>query len=127
MATDYTISVGDTSIELTKIVNSTGVYNIFCDVLRDTEVNSSEGQSVTPADIVTNMPCHIKWLSGREAVLFNKKTHILDGILHCRKPAGVTIVKTDRIYYNSEYYEIADVRDFQNLGVLLEIAIRKVK
>lgn len=123
----FQIQVGDTEIGVTSVVNSVSVYNILCNVIRDTKVNSSEGHSVTPVVIVTNMPCHIKWLSGRERVLFNKQTHILDGILHCRVPAGVTIVNTDRVYYNSEYYNIVDVRNFRNLDVLLEIAIRKIK
>ncbi len=122
----FQMQIGDTEIGVTSVVNSVSVYNISCNVIRDTKVNSSEGQSVTPVIIVTAMPCHIKWLSGREQVLFNKQTHVLDAILHCRVPAGVTIVNTDRIYYNGKYYNIVDVRDFRNLGVLLEIALRKV-
>ncbi len=123
----FQIQVGDTEIGVTSVVNSVSVYNILCNVVRDTKVNSSEGQSVTPVTIVTNLPGHIKWLSGRERILFNKQTHLLDGILHCRVPAGVTIVNTDRVLYNGDYYNIVDVRDFRNLGVLLEIALRKVK
>ena len=124
---DYQITVGDTEIAVTSVTNAVSVYNILCNVIRDDKVNSSEGQSVTPVAIVTNMPGHIKWLSGREQVLFNKQTHILDGILHCRVPVGVTIVNTNRILYNGDYYNIVDIRDFRNLGVLLEIALRKVK
>ena len=123
----FQIQVGDTEIGVTSVVNSVSVYNIFCNVIRDTKVNSSEGLSLTPVTIVASMPCHIQWKGGREKVMFDKDTHYLDAVLHCRKPAGVTIVTTDRIYYNSEYYEIVDVRDFRNLGVLLKITIRKVK
>ncbi len=127
MANDFSIQVGDTAIEMTSVVNSVAVYNILCNVVRDTKANSSEGVGLTPVVKVTDMPGHIKWLSGREKILFNKKTHLLDAILHCQVPAGFTIVNTDRIYYNGEYYDIVDVRDFNNLGVLLEIAIRKTK
>ncbi len=125
--TDYSIQVGDTSIELTGTTNSVAVYNLTADVIRDTKVNSSEGVAVTPVVLVNDMLCAIKWLSGRESLLFNKQTHMLDGILKCRVPAGVTVTNTDRILYNSEYYDIVDVLDVNNLGVLLEIALRKVK
>lgn len=127
MAKDYIISAGDTEIELTKVVNSVSVYNIYCNVVRMTKVNSAMGVGETPVTIVTNLPCHIKWLKGREKILFKKETHLLDAILHCRVPGGVTIKTTDQIYYNDEYYDIVDIIDFRNLGILLEIAIRKVK
>ena len=122
----YVLQIGDTSIDCSYITNSVAVYNITCDVIRDTKTNSSTGIEITPVTIVTSLPCHIKWKSGREKVLFTKDTHYLDAILHCRVPAGVTIVTSDRIYYNSEYYEIVDVRDFRNLGTLLELTLKKV-
>lgn len=123
----YSIQVGDTEIGVTSVVNSVSVYNIYCNVVRMTKVNSAMGIGETPITIVTSMPCHIKWLRGQENKLLKKETHLLSAILHCRKPAGVTIKTTDQIYYNSEYYRIVDVIDFRNLGTLLEIKIEKIK
>lgn len=123
----YNIQVGDTEIGITSVTNAVDVYNITVDVIRDTRVSSSTGMKITPVVIVTSMPCYIKWLSGKEKKLFNKQTHILDAVLHCRIPAGVTIITSDRIYYNSEYYEIVDLYDLNNLGKLLVTALRKVK
>lgn len=123
----YQIQAGDTKIAITSVTNAVGIYNVTVDVIRDTKVNSSTGVSLTPVTIVTSMPCRIRWTSGREKMMFNKDTHYLDAVLHCRVPAGVTIVTSDRIFYNDEYYEIVDVRDFRNLGVLLEITIKKVE
>ena len=127
MPNDYKISVGDTDIDTSSVINSVSAYNVYVNVVRDTKVNSSEGYTKTPVAIITNLLCDIKWKIGGEKILFNKSTHYLDAVLHCRKPAGVTIATTDRIYYNEEYYEIVDVTDVNNLGVLLKISIRKIK
>ena len=127
MASGYNIQVGDTAIELTSTVNSVAVYNIYCNVVRMTKVNSAMGVEETPVVIVTSMPCHIKWLQGQETKLLKKETHLLTAVLRCRKPGGITIKNTDQIYYNEEYYKIVDVVDFRNLGTLLEIKIEKIK
>ena len=123
----YQLQVGDTEIAVTSVTNAVAIYNITVDVIRLTKVSGSRGTSETPVTLVTSMLCHIKWLRGKEKILFNKKTHLLDAILYCRKPGGVTITVTDLVTYNGNDYEIVDVMDFRNLGVLLEIAIRKVK
>jgi len=126
MASDYSIQVGDTSIEATSVVNSVGVYNLSCDIVRLTKTNTALGVTEVPVIVVTAMPCSIKWLSGKESLKFNKETQVLDGTLYCRVPAGVTIVNTDKVYYNSEYYEIGNVLDVNNLGILLEISLRRI-
>ena len=105
---------------------SSFMYNLVVNVIRMTRVNSSEGMSETPETIVNLMPCHIQWLSGREKLLFNKETHLLDAVLHCRYPVGVTILHSDKIIYNEETYEIADIVNVNNLNALLRISIRKV-
>ena len=126
MANDYTISVGDTNFDMTSVVNSISSYNVTVDVIRITKVNGALGISETDVDIVNDLPCDIKWKTGREKILFDKETHLLDAVLHCQKPAGVDIVNTDKISYNSEDYEIVDVVDVNNLGVLLVIGIKKI-
>ena len=123
----YSIQVGDTEIEVTSVVNSVAVYNITVDVIRNTVVVGARGNAKTPVVIVNDMPCTIKWTTGREKMLFKKKTHFLDAVLRCRVPAGVTIVNTDIIEYNSKQYEIVDVVDFNNLGKILVIGLRKVE
>ncbi len=126
MANDYSIQVGGTKIGLTSVVNSVSVYNITVDVIRDTISVGSRGNTTTPTTIVNDMPCVIKWTSGKEKMLFAKKTHFLDAVLRCRVPSGVTITTSDVIVYNDVTYEIADVVDFNNLGKLLVIGLRKV-
>ena len=123
---DYRIQIGETEIEATNPVNSVSVYNLICDVVRMTKTNTALGVTEVPVVVVTAMPCSIKWLSGKESLKFNKETHELDGTLYCRVPAGVTIVNTDKVYYNSEYYEIGNVLDVNNLGILLEISLRRI-
>ncbi len=122
----YQIQVGDTVIEVTSVAHSVAIYNATVDVIRNAITVTSRGNTPTPTTIVNDMPCTIKWTSGREKMLFNKKTHLLDAILRCHVPAGVTIVETDIIEYNSEQYEIVDVVDYRNLGTLLVIGLRKV-
>jgi len=120
------LQVGETAIKATSVTNRVAIYNIVVDVIRMTKVTSGTGTTETPVTIVSNMLCSIKWKSGGEKILFNKETHYLDAVLRCRKPPGVTIVKTDKIKYNGEMYEIVDMYDFNNLGTLLVIAINKV-
>lgn len=122
----YTMNVGGVEIAVTSVTNAVGVYNITVDVIRNAISVGARGNSPTPTTIVNDMPCMIKWTSGREKMLFNKKTHLLDAVLRCRVPVGVTIVETDIVEYNSEQYEIVDVVDYRNLGVLLVIGLRKV-
>lgn len=126
MPDDYTIHVGETAIEATFVVNSVAVYNVLVDVIRDTKINSSEGIAITPVPLHVSVPCHIKWKGG-EKLLFKKQSHYVDAILSCRKPTGETIVETDRILYNEKYYEIVNINDVNNLGKLLQIAIKRVK
>ena len=125
--TDYSIQVSDTSIGVTSPVNSVGVYNLTCNVIRVTKTNTALGLTEVPVVIVNSMLCAITWLSGKEAIKFNKETHTLDGILRCRVPAGVTIVTSDKIVYGGITYEITNVRDKNNLGLLLEIGIKRIK
>lgn len=124
---NYTIHVGGEEIDLTYTTPSVAVYNLTVDVVRMTRVNSSEGMSETSVTVVNLMAGHIQWLSGKEKLLFNKETHILDAVLHCRKPVGATILQSDKIVYNGETYEIVDIKNVNNLDVLLQIAIKKIK
>lgn len=124
---NYTIHAGDSEIDISYAEPSVAVYNLTVNVIRMTEVSDRDGTSQEPVTIVNLMPAHIQWLSGKEKILFNKETHILDAVLHCRKPVGVTILQSDKIIYNEETYEIVDIVNVNNLNVLLRIAIRKVK
>ena len=121
----YKSIVGDCEITATSSLPGVAAYNLTVNVVRVTSTRTSEGQTEVPATIVTNMPGHIMWLKGKEAIKFNKETHTLDGILKCRVPAGVTIVESDRIVYGGDTYRITNVYNVNNLGVLLEIAIIK--
>lgn len=123
----YQIQVGDTTIDVTSVANGVAIYNVTVGVTRNAITVTSRGNTPTPTTIVNDLPCTIKWTSGKEKMLFNKKTHLLDAVLRCRVPVGVTIVETDIIEYNSEQYEIVDVVDFNNLGTLLVIGLRKVE
>ena len=126
MSENFDIQVGDTKIAVTYSSSSVAVYNVTVNVVRMTKENTALGITETPVTIVTSMPCDIRWKTGKEKILFDKETHLLDAVLRCRVPDGVTIVNTDLIYYNSERYEIVDVVDVNNLGVLLVIGIKKI-
>ena len=121
----YTIIVGDCEITATSSTPGVAAYNLTVNVVRAAKTITSRGQTEALTTIVTNMPGDIMWVRGKEAIKFNKETHTLDGVLHCRVPAGVTIVESDRIVYGGETYQIIDVKDVRNLGVLLEITIKK--
>jgi len=124
---DYKITVGETSIDVANVIQGVAIYNLTCNVVRMTKTNTALGLTEVPVVIVNSMLCAITWLSGKEAIKFNKETHTLDGILRCRVPAGVTIVTSDKIVYGGITYEITNVRDKNNLGVLLEIGIKRIK
>lgn len=102
------------------------MYNLTVDIIRDTFSTDGEGTVKTPVILVSSLPSHIAWIKGRQRVMFNKDTHYLDAVVHCRMPEGVTVKVTDRVLYDGEYFEIVDTEDVNNLGTLLRIAIRKV-
>lgn len=122
----HPIQIGDTKIDITSVTNSVAIYNVTVDVVRNAIVVGALGNAKTPSTIVTNMLCDIRWLSMKEKNFFKKKTPFIDAILHCRIPAGVTIVESDVISYNGKQYEIIGVENVRNLNVLLKIGLRKV-
>ncbi|KKN40050.1 hypothetical protein LCGC14_0737130 [marine sediment metagenome] len=121
----YKLTIGGTEITATSSTPGVAVYNLTVNVVRATKTNTARGLTEALTTIVTNLPCEIIWLKGKEKIKFNKETHTLDGTLKCRVPAGVTIVESDRIVFNSETYRITNVEDVNNLGTLLEIGIVK--
>lgn len=124
----YTIQVGQTVIvEAAGHTNSLSVYNCFVNVIRVVKTSTAVGISETPTTIVTNMPCRIRWHTGKEKLRFEKQTYYRDATLHCRIPAGVTITEKDRIVFNEETFEIVDVQDFRNLGKLLVIGMKRTE
>lgn len=90
-----------------------------------TKNNTALGTAETPVVIVSSMPCSIEWKIGSEKISADKYTQYTYGILHCRKPTGVTVLGSDRILYSGKYYRITGVEDIKNLGVLLNITIRR--
>lgn len=123
----FTIHVNSTTIKASSTSNALQIYNCLVDVIRVTKTTTGTGNPESLATLVSNMPCRIRWTSGRERMLHDKTTHFLDGVLHCRKPAGITITNKERILYKTQYYEITDVQDFRNLGRLLTISLRKIE
>lgn len=121
---NYDLIVGGTVIAVTSSSPGVAAYNLTVDVVRVTPTRTARGQTESTAVIVADMPCGIRWLKGKEAIEFNKDTHTLDGILHCRVPA-VTIIVQDRIVYSGDTYEITNILDVNNLGTLLELSIKK--
>ncbi len=121
----YKIIIGGVEIDATSSSMGVDVYNLTADVIRVTKTRTSRGQTEVPVTVVSGLPCDILWLKGKEMIKFNKDTHTLDGILKCRVPSGVNILVSDRILYNGDTYEITNIYDVRNLGVLLEIAIKK--
>lgn len=120
------IQAGGTNIDVESVTNTVKIYNITVDVIRNSMSVGASGNIPTPETIVSDMPCKIKWTSGRERMLFAKKTHFLDAVLRCRKSAGVTIVESDIIEYKNVQYKIEDVVDWRNLGKLLVIGLTKI-
>lgn len=118
--------MNSTIVKATSTYNRLQVYNCFVNVVRVVRTNTAAGISEVPSNVVTNMPCRIRWHTGKERLQFDKQTYYRDATLHCRIPAGVTITNTDKIDYKGETFEIVDVRDFRNLGRLLAIELRKI-
>lgn len=123
----FTIHVNSTTIVASGGTNALQVYNVLVDVIRTAKMNTALGMSEAESTLISNLQCTIKWKRGGERVMFNKVTHLLDAVLRCRKPAVVTITTTEQIKYKGVYYEIVDLYDYNNLGKLLVIALRKIK
>jgi len=123
----FIIQVNSTAIEVTGTTNSLQVYNCFVNVVRVARTNTAAGITEVETDVVTNMPCRIRWHTGKERMQFDKQTYYRDATLHCRIPAGISITNKDRISYKGETFEIVDVQDFRNLGRLLKIGLKRIK
>lgn len=121
------IQVNEVSIDILYAENSVAVYNCVVDVIRMTKTTTARGISEEPVTLVNLMPCNIDWMSGSEKMLSDKVTHYRDATLFCRKPAGVTIVVSDLVYYEDKRYEIVDIRNVNNLNLLLEIDIKRIE
>ncbi len=120
----FTIQVNDTIITADGTTNALKVYNCLVNIIRATKANTALGTSESEVTLHTNLQCTIKWKRGRERILFNKTTHDLDAIMRCRK---VDITVNDRVVYQGKTYEIVDLYDYNNLGRLLVIALRKLE
>ena len=119
----YSIQVGDRSLDVTYDTCSVSQYNLTCDVIRMTRTNTSLGYTNTSVTVADSMLCSIEWNRGTVSNKNSKETTKIDGILRCRKPCE--ILTSDKVYYNEKYYEIVYVLDVNNLGVLLEIGIKR--
>lgn len=120
---DYSMHIAGTDFAVSYPVSTPAVYNVLVDVIRITKTNTAGGPTEAEAVLHASMMCAIKWKSGGEKILFNKETHYLDAVMRCRK---VDITTKDRIRYNAQDYEIADLYDFNNLGTLLVIALKRI-
>jgi len=119
----YILRAGSESIEVSDHTNALAVYNVLVDVIRLTNTNTALGHTESEDTLFSNMPCAIRWKSGSEKILFNKSTHYLDAVLRCRKR---DITTKDRIRLDGSDYEIVDLYDYNNLGRLLVIGLRKI-
>lgn len=120
------VRVNDTTIDVGAHSPSLQVYNCMVDVVRPVRVNTSTGQQETVVAIASNWLCAIRWKSGAEKILFDKKSYFLDAVLTCRVIPGETVKVTDRIVYLDDVFEIVDLMDINNLGRRLRIALRRV-
>ena len=122
----FKFSVGSSEIDISSHTNSLQVYNVAVDVISIAYTNTALGTTEVETTVHTSLPCTIKWKSGKEKILFDKKTHMLDAIMRCRVVVPA-ITSKNRIKYNSEYYDIVDIYDFNNLGTLYVIGLKKVE
>ena len=120
----FTLIINGTTIAVDSVTENPAVYNVLVDVIRLAKTNTSGGLSEVEDVAVNDMPAHIKWLSSTTKMLFNKQTWMLDAILNCRI---ADILITDRIRYNAEDFEIVDIIDVRNLGVLMKVALKRIQ
>lgn len=120
------MQINDTTIAITSHSPALQIYNVVVDVIRLTKVSTSTGIESSETVVVSNMPCEIRWKTGRERILFDKMSYFRDATLKCRVQ-GATISTNDIIRYAGLDYEIVSVIDLRNLHKLLAIDIRRVQ
>ncbi len=120
----FLLNINGTKIQVDSCSESPAVYNVLVDVVRITKTNTSGGMTEAEAVAVNDMPAHIKWLNSTTKMLFNKQTWVLDAVMNCRT---ADILITDRIRYNGDDFEIMDIMDFNNLGTLMRVALKRVQ
>lgn len=121
------ITINGTTIAITGNSSALSIYNVVVDVVRPVSVTTSAGQEESTTALATNWMCAIIWKIGREKVLFDKTSHLLDAVMTCRVIPGVTVLRSDRVIHNDVSYDIVDVIDINNLGRRLKIVLRRVE
>lgn len=120
----FTLNINGTEIQVDSVSENPSVYNVIVDVIRITKTITSGGQSEAEVVAVNDLSAHIKWLNSTTKMLFNKQTWVLDAIMNCRT---ADILITDRIRYDGDDFEIVDIIDVNNLGVLMKVALKRVE
>jgi len=70
----------------------------------------------------TSLPCYISWVSATEKAKFGKETYELDARMYCRV---VTILETDKVLYDSNYYHVISPVNIDELGHHMEVGLKR--
>lgn len=121
------MKINGTEINITATTSALNIYNVIVDVVRPVSEITSTGREEELETLAENWLCSIKWKSGKEKILFDKTSHLLDAELICRVIPGETVKRSDQIIHNDISYDIVDVIDINNLGRRLKIVLRRVE
>jgi len=72
----------------------------------------------------TDLPCRIQWSSGREKMMFDKKTWYRDGKVFCQVK---DITVEERVKYGGKTYQVVNVIDVDQAGKFMILDILLVE
>lgn len=120
----FVIHADSTVLEATAHENDLKPYNAVCTVVKRTTENTPFGLVETEIPMVYDMPCSVQIIRGEEYPLWDRMVYVRWSLLRCRKPVGVDIKNTWRIYYIGQRWEIIHLHDYRGLGLFLQIDLK---
>lgn len=94
-------------------------------VIRVTPVDTLTGEGEAETTHIENLPCRIVQPRGTEEIRFGKVAQVVDLNLYC---AVRDIIQSDRISYNSDIYEILNIKTVEHgAGSFFKIALGLAK
>lgn len=104
-------------------MNVSGMLNLTCDIIGVAQTKSSTGGVIdTESTLFSGVPCGFRLLNGTELVKYGAENK--DRLVRFYFKGDQAINNTNKILYNSEYYDVEDVYDAAGKGDLLHVDAR---
>lgn len=104
-------------------MNISGMLDLTCNIISVAQTRSTTGGVIdTESVLAAGVPCSMRLLNGTELVKYGASNK--DRLVRFYFEGTVSINNTNKIVFNSEYYDVEDVYDAAGKGHLLHVDAR---